>query len=586
MFITMNLKNNLFYPAKWLLATIFLMVNTNAKAQFITSSKAILYWVEPTLFSAIQETEEISNYAKKFVPAGHDVSLVADVRSQLGRHLLFKHLYQGVEVFGSDIKLNINHQGQLINVINNIISFNNKPKIENFQNACIWVDNGFAITAAKQVTTDQFGVSKTIITDSKNYELFAQSNALYKRADSVVTAFIFNPDPLSTAEKLYGAEGGFFKNNNGADNPLLNAQRKPVSVTLKYENGIFYAANDFAEIKNLESPNILPFVNTSGVFDYNRSQSAFQDLMCLYHIEKLNTYYQSIGFEPFIKTPLPVDAHAYQGVDMSRFEVVNGVPSLFFGTGGVHDAEDADVIVHEYFHAVGYAIAPNTTSGNERLAVEEANCDFMATQHSRAATEFNWRWVFNWDGHNEFWDGRNTDNNKRYPTNVSSDFYSSSEIWSGFLNDLSLDIGRDNVTKLLINSMYFYTSNMSMQTACDLLFIADSILFKYANNDAMRNRAVQRGFKPIVGIQEKSWFNTNVALINTLAFAGGHGKAKIISNAEPITVTIKNLAGKTLFTHKNVQELSLNPSDFESGILLVTAENKFGSKTYKLVCTR
>lgn len=582
----MNIKSKHIYPILWLSAAIFLMVNFSANAQFITSSKAQLQWVEPTTFNATQQTDEITNYAKQFVPAGHDLMLISDVTSQLGRHLLFKHQYQGVEVFGSDLKININKQGQVINVMNNIIPFYNAPAIKNTNNACIWVDNGFAIAANKQIKKDAYGVSKTVISDTENKELFEQSNALYKRADSVVTAFIFNPDPLSTAEKLYGAEGGLFKNNNGADNPLLNAQRKPVPVTLKFENGTFYAANDFVEIKNLESPNVLPFENTTGVFDYNRSQAAFQDLMCLYHIEKINKYYQSLGFEPFIKTPLPVDAHAYQGVDMSRFEVVNGVPSLFFGTGGVHDAEDADVIIHEYFHAVGYAIAPNTTSGNERLAVEEANCDFMATQHSKEASSFNWRWVFNWDGHNEFWDGRNTDNTKRYPTNVSSDFYSSSEIWSGFLNDLSLDIGRDNVTKLLLNSMYFYTNNISMQTACDLLFISDSILFNYANNEAMKNRAIQRGFKPIVGVNEKSWFNTNVALLNTLAFAGGTGNAQIISNSEPIDITIKNLAGKTLFTYKNTQELTLNPADFESGILLVTAENKHGAKTYKLVCTQ
>jgi hypothetical protein len=581
----MNLKNILIGSAKWLLPAIFFMLNNSSKAQFITSSKANLQWVEPTIFDTTQLIDEVTNYAKQFIPIGHDLILKSDIKSQIGRHLLFKHAYQGVEVFGSDIKININNQGQIINLLNNIINFNNAPKISSTENACIWVNNGLAIAAIKQIIKDDFGVSKTIITDNKNNQLFAQSNALFKRSDSVVKAYIFNPDPLSTAEKQYGAEGGLFKNNNGADNPLLNAQRKPVSVTLKYENDTFYAANDFVEIKNLEPPNIMPFKNTTGVFDYNRSQSAFQELMCLYHIEELNNYHKSIGLEPFIKIPLPVDAHAYQGADMSRFEVVNGVPSLFFGTGGVPDAEDADVIIHEYFHAVGYAIAPNTTSGNERLAVEEANCDFMATQHSRAATVFNWRWVFNWDGHNEFWDGRNTDNNKKYPTNISSDFYSSSEIWSGFLNDLSLDIGRDNVTKLLLNSMYFYTNNMSMQTACDLLFVADSILFENANHNAIRNRAVQRGFTPIVGIHENSWFNKNVALINTLAFANGAGNAKIISNAEPISITIKNMAGKTLHNYKNVEELSLNPSDFESGILLVTVENKFGSKTYKLVCT-
>jgi hypothetical protein len=68
-----------------------------------------------------------------------------------------------------------------------------------------------------------------------------------------------------------------------------------------------------------------------------------------------------------------VDPTAYQGQDQSRFSYSNSNPALFFGTGGVPDAEDADVVIHEYSHGIFYFIAPNSLGSLQRLAIEEAN---------------------------------------------------------------------------------------------------------------------------------------------------------------------------------------------------------------------
>lgn len=161
---------------------------------------------------------------------------------------------------------------------------------------------------------------------------------------------------------------------------------------------------------------------------------------------------------------------------------------MYFGTGGVPDAEDADVIIHEYTHGINYFLAPNTVDGNERLAVEEANCDFMACQYSKAISNYNWRWVFNWDGHNQYWSGRDANSSNVYPKDLSTDFYTSSLIWSSMLNDLSDDLGREIITRILFNSIYSYANNMSMQDAANLLVQSDSILFGNAHFNILKTK--------------------------------------------------------------------------------------------------
>ena len=53
--------------------------------------------------------------------------------------------------------------------------------------------------------------------------------------------------------------------------------------------------------------------------------------------------------------------------------------SLYLGTGGVDDAEDADVIVHEYTHFLSWNA--NQSNGSnatlERQAIDEGLCQFL-----------------------------------------------------------------------------------------------------------------------------------------------------------------------------------------------------------------
>ena len=97
--------------------------------------------------------------------------------------------------------------------------------------------------------------------------------------------------------------------------------------------------------------------------------------------------------------------HGFQGKDNSHYSPTGNWIS--FGTGGVDDAEDPDVIWHEYGHAIQYSFAAGWGDG-ECAALGEGYADYWAASYSRWAGQWTkddapYSWVYKWDGHNEFW---------------------------------------------------------------------------------------------------------------------------------------------------------------------------------------
>jgi len=201
---------------------------------------------------------------------------------------------------------------------------------------------------------------------------------------------------------------------------------------------------------------------------------------------------QSLGFTNLVDYQIGVDAHALNGDDQSIFSS----NSLLFGEGGVDDAEDADVIIHEYGHAILSSAAPGTWSGFERQSLEEGLGDYLATSYSRDINPFNWQNMFSWDGHNPFWNGRNTASTKLYPTDLGFDMHLASEIWSSALMQIWGDIGRTTTDQILLQSLYSYAAGMTMVDAAYLFLQADSLLNGGVNYCVIYQRFEDRGFLP------------------------------------------------------------------------------------------
>ena len=132
----------------------------------------------------------------------------------------------------------------------------------------------------------------------------------------------------------------------------------------------------------------------TNVFAYDRHQDQFEQVMAYFWVNQAQEYLQSLGFRPggprkaILARPLDVRIDQY-GVDNSFFTSQHQY--LRFGKGGVDDAEDAEVIDHEYGHAVQEDQVPGFGSSLDAGSIGEAFGDYFGVSVGLAAAkQYGW----------------------------------------------------------------------------------------------------------------------------------------------------------------------------------------------------
>lgn len=227
----------------------------------------------------------------------------------------------------------------------------------------------------------------------------------------------FNPDPLSTAHTQYTVAG--YGDNNDLDSAQLLAEIEPIVLRDLTLNGAVYELKGpWASCLDHEAPNSANDCPTSATADFvvnSRSDDRFEPAHVYFHIDTYMRYLNTtlgLTVHPPYAGGVVFDAHGLSNADNSHF--VGGTSRLAFGDGGVDDAEDADVVIHELGHGVHYWLTNGGLSNLNNDGLSEGLGDYVAMSYSRAfnhwaPNEPQYFWMFSWDGHNTFWSGRVTD---------------------------------------------------------------------------------------------------------------------------------------------------------------------------------
>jgi len=555
----------------------------NKKAQLIMANTSVLANNKSVL---AKQNLDLSKVAKQYLLdnitelklSNIDLNLTNTYTSLIGTHYQFNQTYLGANIYQSNIKIGVNANGQIINIVNDLVDLRNinLPTSSIAANQ-IWAFNGVQLVAANQNIVG----NKEQYFDLDHQLLFENIKSLNAGKDTNALVKIFNPDPLTTARSEYVAP---YLNYNKQDTPSLNNERKILMLNLKLDSiGKFIAENEYVLVKDIMGPVAAPFaVRTKDSLMVTRNTDIFKQEMALFHIHQYQMYIQKLGFSN-LKKQLWVDALGDFG-ENSRFEFSTENPYILLGIGGIPDAEDADVITHEYTHAIGFYIAPNTIDGEERIGIDEGNCDIIAALYSRKLSDYNWRKVFNWDG-NQTWSGRTTLNNKNYVNDFVLERYSLSAIWSGAVTDFAEQIGIDTTVSLLLTAMASYQTNMTIPQFAQLFIQADSVLYNKYHYGPIKNSFFNRKIINSVSVDEV-FDKSFIKILNTQAFALGNENLTVqLPSNQKFDVSFIDLQGKTVFAANNqINNFSIEPSVLTKGLYIMTIA--IGNKTFNYKVTK
>jgi zinc metalloprotease ZmpB len=243
-------------------------------------------------------------------------------------------------------------------------------------------------------------------------------------------------------------------------------------VTLTNLDGSGYLRGDYVTVIS-ETGN--PAYSPTNTFRYTRSQDEFEQVMAYYWITEAQKYVHSLGFGENgkrgidnVSQPVRIDQW---GADNS-FTTDHPSNLIRYGKGGVDDAEDAEVILHEYGHALHQG--QNFSFASEEAgAISEGFADYWAVTVTDVVSKRlgvperePLPCVADWDSTSYTSDVphclRRLDTDLHYPQDLNGEVHHDGQIWSRALWDIRQSLGNVKAdTIILTGSMDFPGTTMT-----------------------------------------------------------------------------------------------------------------------------
>jgi fungalysin metallopeptidase (M36) len=281
-------------------------------------------------------------------------------------------------------------------------------------------------------------------------------------------AQVFSPNPVADLgiETLTDRKDADFFS---AD-PLL--RRAYHQVTLTDLTTPTALSGAYVTVKSETGPAAVP--GPAG-FVFTRDQDQFEQVMAYYWITQAQRYIQSLGFG----STLPAVDRRQVSVRINQFGGDNSFfrdtkTDITYGKGGVDDAEDAEVIVHEYGHSVQDSQVAGFGTTPDSGAIGEGFSDYLAVTVSAAVaptTNEPVPCVADWDSTSYTTTVphclRRVDGTKHYPEDLASprEVHADGEIWSRALWDIRQALGATLADTIIIRAQFGFAVDTSMPAA-------------------------------------------------------------------------------------------------------------------------
>jgi hypothetical protein len=274
----------------------------------------------------------------------------------------------------------------------------------------------------------------------------------------------------------------------------------PAYRTVKLTNldGSGFLVGDYANIRSETGD---PAFSSTNSFMYRRNDDRFEQVMAYYWVTQAQLYYQSLGFgtgkfRAVNKESQDVRINTW-GADNSYSWDKHDV--LRFGKGGVDDAEDAEVILHEYGHATHDSQVPGFGSSLQAGSIGEAFGDYLAVTVSNVvAPTPDAPCVADWDAVSYTSTVphclRRVDLNLHYPEDVRNQVHADGRIWSRALWDIRKSLGHVKADTIILEAQFSYAPDTSFNAAALKTIATAKRLYGATAEKAVRAAFAARGF--------------------------------------------------------------------------------------------
>jgi zinc metalloprotease ZmpB len=321
---------------------------------------------------------------------------------------------------------------------------------------------------------------------------FAVANAAAAPFSASATGTVFYPNPVQTL----GLQN--LTDDKDADAAVFGPAYKQVVLTRLDGSGGLTGA--FAVVKSSTGK---AATASGGAFPtFHRDSDQFEQIMAYYWVNTAQDYLQHLGFgstlRPVNQRQIEVRIDQFGG-DNSFFR--EDKANITLGKGGVDDAEDAEVILHEYGHSVQDGQVAGFGTTLESGAIGEAFGDYLAVVVSSWKTGVPTltpeACVADWDSVSYTSTTphclRRIDGNKMYPADLFGEVHRDGEIWSRALWDIRNALGDTKATTAIVEAQFDFTVDITFHDAALATVAAAQRLYGTRAANQTRAAFVARG---------------------------------------------------------------------------------------------